>query len=89
MAYFLKRTLSNMGINKNLLETMHYPYTPSYAGNTKTLSSQYSASLQPSATKKVRKIEKVSQEKHDLDINKSKCVLMVRKTHKVALIVKF
>ena len=41
-----------MGINKNLLETMHYPYTPSYAGNTKTLSSQYFAILQPSATKK-------------------------------------
>ena len=78
-----------MGIDKNLLETMHYPYTPSYAGNTKTLSSQYFAILRPSATKKVRKIKKVSPEKHELDMNKSICVLMVRKTQKVAHIIKF
>jgi len=36
--------------------------------------------------KKVRKIEKVSQVKHELDMNKSKCVLMVRETQKVAVI---
>ena len=78
-----------MGINKNLLETMHYPYTPSYAGNTKTLSSQYFAILQPSATKTVRKIKKVSPEKHEFDMNKSIRVLMVRKTQKVAHIIKF